>query len=117
MGNGMLPRNPIGRTISRLRSEKDWSQDYLAIQLQCVGVDVSRDMLARIELGITRVNLEFIIGLQRVFRLPVIRFFPKHIQDLDAQFAQKPAVQSSNRVTARNTRRKCRKLTKGSPPP
>ena len=74
MGSGIPPRNPIGRNVSRLRSEQDWSQEHLATLLQCEGVDTSRDMLARIELCITRVNLEFLLGLQRVFRCPSFVF-------------------------------------------
>jgi transcriptional regulator with XRE-family HTH domain len=117
----MLPRNSIGRIVSRLRSEQNWSQQFLATQLQCEGVDVSRDMLARIELGITRVGDQFLIGLQSVFRLPIVQFFPKVIQDLDEQFAREVAAQLSNRVPGKkprrkNSRRKCQKLTKRRPP-
>ena len=117
----MLPRNSIGRIVSRLRSEQNWSQQFLATQLQCEGVDVSRDMLARIELGITRVSDQFLIGLQSVFRIPIVWFFPKVIQDLDEQFAREVAAQLSNRVPGKkprrkNSRRKCQKLTKRRPP-
>ncbi len=84
----MRRRNVIGRIVSRLRSERNWSQDVLAARLQCEGVDVSRDMLARIELGITKVSDEFILGLQRVFRIPIIQLFPQDVQDLDEQLAK-----------------------------
>ena len=116
MGNGIPPRNPIGRNVSRLRSEQDWSQEHLATLLQCAGVDVSRDMLARVELCVTRVNLEFLLGLQRVFRRPLIRFFPKDIQDLDAKFADDIAAQLPRPASPRKPRRKCQKLTKQRKP-
>ncbi|MGH7940732.1 MAG: helix-turn-helix domain-containing protein [Limisphaerales bacterium] len=99
-----------------MRSEKNWSQEQLATQLQLKGVDVSRDMLARIELCVTRVNLDFLLGLQRVFRLPIIRFFPNHIQDLDALFAQEDASRLPEPDSPKKPRRKCQKLTKRRKP-
>ena len=112
MGSILPPRNPIGRNVSRLRSEQDWSQEHLATLLQCEGVDASRDMLARVELCVTRVNLEFLLGLQRVLRLPLVRFFSKHVQDLDAEFGDEIAAQLSVPASSRKPRRKCPKLTK-----
>ena len=115
----MLPRNPIGRIVSRLRSEKNWSQERLALRLQCEGVDVSRDMLARVELGITKASVDFLLGVQKVFCLPIIRFFSKQIQDLDAIYAKRIADQSpapAKKPRRKNSRRKCQKLTKKRPP-
>lgn len=111
----------MGRSIARLRSERNWSQEFLATRLQCEGVDVSRDMLARIELGLTKVSDEVIMGLQRVFRIPIIRLFPKAVQDLDEKFAQRVAAQLANPTSAKkprqnNSRCKCQKLTKKRPP-
>ena len=119
--DAMLPRNHIGRIVSRLRSEKNWSQQDLATQLQCQGVDVSRDMLARVELGITKASVDFLLGVQKVFCLPIIRFFSKQIQDQDAKFAERVAAQLPNPASAKkprrkNSRRKCQKLTKKRPP-
>jgi len=116
---GMLPRNPIGRNVSRLRSEKNWSQERLALRLQCEGVDVSRDMLARVELGITKASVDFLLGVQKVFCLPIIRFFSKQIQDQDAKFAERVAAQlpaPAKKPRRKNSRRKCQKLTKKRPP-
>lgn len=85
----MRRRNLIGRTISRLRSEQNWSQSDLATRLQLEGVDISRDMIARVELGLTKVSDELIEGLQRAFRVPIARLFPLYVQDQDHQFAQR----------------------------
>jgi len=115
----MLSRNPIGRIVSRLRSEQNWSQQDLATQLQCEGVDVSRDMLARVELGITKASVDFLLGVQKVFCLPIIRFFSKQIQDLDAIYAKRVANKSpapAKKPRRKNSRRKCQKLTKRRPP-
>ncbi len=95
----MRRRNLIGRTISRLRSEQNWSQNDLATRLQLAGVDISRDMIARIELGLTKVGDELIVGLQRVFRVPITRLFPRSVQDQDHEFAKcekNPATRKPN---------------------
>ena len=111
MVNGVPSRNPIGRIVSRLRSERDWSQAHLATKLQCAGVDVSRDMLARVELGITKVSVGFLLGLQRVFRVPIIRLFPKQVQEMDEQFAHRNNGQWQNPILSSKPH-KCQKLTK-----
>lgn len=95
----MRRRNLIGRTISRLRSEQNWSQNDLATRLQLAGVDISRDMIARVELGLTKVSDELIQGLQLAFRVPIARLFPLYVQDKDHEFAKReksPATRKTN---------------------
>jgi transcriptional regulator with XRE-family HTH domain len=89
----MRRRNAIGCIVSRLRFERNWSQDVLAARLQCEGVEISRQGVARIELGHVKVNEDVIVGLLKVFRVPIIRLFPKEIQDLDGKFASRTANQ------------------------
>ncbi len=89
MKGNMRRRNVIGRIVARLRYERDWTQEILAAQLQCKGANVSRETLAKIELGLTKATDEFIIGLQKVFRIQIIRLFPKDTQELDAQFSRR----------------------------
>jgi transcriptional regulator with XRE-family HTH domain len=81
----------IGRRVVRLRFERNWTQEILAARLQCEGVNVSRLMVAKIELGYNKVNEDLILGLQKVFRVPIIQLFPKEIQDLDEIFAARTA--------------------------
>ena len=91
----MARRNVIvGRRVAYLRFKEDWTQEILAARLQCLGVNVSRLMIAKIELGYNKVNEDLIIGLQRVFRIPIIQLFPKEIQDLDEKFTQEAAARS-----------------------
>jgi transcriptional regulator with XRE-family HTH domain len=90
----MRRRNVIGRMIIRLRFERNWTQDILAARLQCEGLDISRQKVAKIELGYRKVNEDFILGVQKVFRIQIIRLFPKDIQDLDERFARRAANQS-----------------------
>ena len=90
----MRRRNCIGRDVARLRSEQNWTQKILAARLQCKGADISRETLAKIELGHTKVTDELILALQKVFRLPIIRLFPKAIQEQDGKFAKIQAAKS-----------------------
>jgi transcriptional regulator with XRE-family HTH domain len=84
----------IGRAVARLRSEQNWTQEILAARLQCEGFNISRLAIARIELGHCKVNEDCILGFQKVFRIQIIRLFPKDIQDLDEKFARRVASQS-----------------------
>jgi transcriptional regulator with XRE-family HTH domain len=42
--------NLIGRKIARLRYQKGWTQDTLVAKLQILGSNITRDILANIEL-------------------------------------------------------------------
>jgi transcriptional regulator with XRE-family HTH domain len=42
--------NLIGRKIARLRYQKGWTQNTLVAKLQVLGSNITRDMLANIEL-------------------------------------------------------------------
>ncbi|HUZ05856.1 MAG TPA: helix-turn-helix transcriptional regulator, partial [Candidatus Paceibacterota bacterium] len=60
----------VGRRMAYLRSARKWTQEILAARLQCEGVDISREGVARIELGHVRVDEEVILGLLKVFEVP-----------------------------------------------
>ncbi len=105
-------QNLIGFRVAYLRNQKKWTQKTLAAKLQCRGVDISRLSVARIEYGIIKVNDKVLAGLLRVFRLPIIQFFPQEIRDLDADYAQNVAEQPPNPLSTKKRRRKCPKLTK-----
>jgi transcriptional regulator with XRE-family HTH domain len=100
-------QNVSGRRVAYLRSQKKWTHDKLATKLQCEGVDISRLSLARMEWGVTKISDKVLAGLQKVFRLPIVCFFPQEIQDLDAMYA----TQLPNPVSKEKPS-KCRKLTK-----
>jgi transcriptional regulator with XRE-family HTH domain len=82
----------IGRRVAYLRVERKWTQEILAARMQCQGLDVSRQAVARVELGHTKVTEDWILALQKVFHIPIIRLFPKEIQDLDEEFAKAAAL-------------------------
>ena len=43
------PANLVGQRIRKLRVERGWSQAKFAVQLQLKGLDMGRDVVARIE--------------------------------------------------------------------
>jgi transcriptional regulator with XRE-family HTH domain len=79
--------NVIGRAVVRLRFARGWTQDLLAARLQCQGADISRQMLANIEIGRTQVTDKHIIAFQKVFGVRVVRLFPPPVQELDDKLA------------------------------
>jgi len=84
--NGLTRHNVMGRRIAYLRWQRKLTQEKLAAQLQCRGVDISRMGVARIELGHVRVDEEVIVGLLKVFKVPIAHLFPKDVRDLDADY-------------------------------
>lgn len=92
----------VGRVMARLRSEQNWTQEILAARLQCEGVEISRQGVARIELGHAKVSEDVIVGLQKVFRLQIILLFPKEIQELDGKFSRRAANQNMNLRNAKS---------------
>ncbi|MGA3282884.1 MAG: hypothetical protein ABSD57_00295 [Verrucomicrobiota bacterium] len=113
-GKGMRFQNVTGRRVAYLRYQQKWTQERLAAKLQCKGVDISRLSLARMEWGITKISDTVLAGLQKVFCLPIVRFFPQEIQDLDADFAKGGPAPLPDPEPPKQSRRKCQKLTKRS---
>ncbi len=107
----MTRQNITGRRVAYLRSQKKWTHKTLAAKLQCQGVDISRLSLARMEWGVTKVSDTVLEGLQKVFRIPIVLFFPQEVQESDTEFAKRIAAQSPDPVYTEKPR-KCQKLTK-----
>ena len=108
----MLFQNITGRRVAYLRSQKKWTHDRLASKLQCKGVDISRLSLARMEWGVTKISDTVLAGLQKVFGIPIVQFFPQEVQDSDADFAKRVPTPLPDPDPPKKPRRKCQKLTK-----
>lgn len=65
------PKNAVGPQLMRLRSRLGLSQAALATKFQVAGWDVSRDIIARIELQTRCVTDIELITLSRILRVPV----------------------------------------------
>lgn len=84
--------NIIGPVVIKLRFERGWSQEILAARLQCQEHDISRDVVANIESGRQQITDKHIRALQKAFEVPVVRLFPKPVQELDEKFSLRVAV-------------------------
>lgn len=73
-------RNILGPQLMRIRNERGWSQADLARQCQLKGWDVSRDVIARIELQVRWVGDFEVLEIARVIGVPVAELFPKPLQ-------------------------------------
>ena len=103
----MRKQNVTGRGIAYVRSEQNLSQEILAARLQCDGLDISRQMLANIEIGRKRVEDNMLPYFQRALGVPIARFFPQAVRDFDARLAASTAAGPPGTPLP-----KCQKLTK-----
>jgi transcriptional regulator with XRE-family HTH domain len=108
----MRRKNITGRQVAYWRYQNKWTQETLAARLQCLGYGISREMVANIEVGLRGVEDNWLVAFQKVFRLPIIRFFPQEIQDSDAEFGKRAPAPLPGPDPPKKPRRKCQKLTK-----
>ena len=78
----------IGQAIAKLLLQRNWTQEVLAAKMQISGCDISRDVIANIELGRTAVTDGLIVGFVRVFGVRLRELFPPEVQQLDEQADQ-----------------------------
>ena len=78
--NDTAKLNVIGPQVRRLREEKGWTQDQLAVKLQLFGWDTSRESVTRLETRDRRVpDLELFV-LARVLETPTDDLFPRNLR-------------------------------------
>lgn len=68
--------NVIGQAVSRLRYQRNWTQDELVARLQVIGCDMSRNILANIETRRSVATDKQIEFLAKVFGVEVGQLFP-----------------------------------------
>lgn len=72
--------NVIGPQIRRLRSQKEWSQNDLAIKLQIVGMEhATRKKVCKIESREVWVSDDDMLFMSRVFAVDLKDLFPQKI--------------------------------------
>ncbi len=71
------PKNAVGPKLMSLRSRLGLSQEKFAAKCQLAGWDVSRDIVARIELGTRCVTDIELIELAGVLRVSVETLLPR----------------------------------------
>jgi transcriptional regulator with XRE-family HTH domain len=75
----------ISKNIVNLRKNAGMTQEYVAIQLQTMGLNISRSRLSMIELGRLNVPISLLVGLKNIFNCNYCNFF----DGLDEIFAAK----------------------------
>ena len=77
----MRHRNIIGPQVRRLRNQLGWSQDDLAIKLQCAGMeDATRSNVSKLEARLVLAIDEDVFYLARVFRVELVELYPESIR-------------------------------------
>jgi transcriptional regulator with XRE-family HTH domain len=70
--------NIIGPQVRRLRNQRGWSPDDLAIKLQRAGMeDATRSSISKLEARLIRAIDEDILYLARVLRVELIELYPE----------------------------------------
>jgi transcriptional regulator with XRE-family HTH domain len=73
--------NVIGPQVRRLRNQRGWSQDDLAIKLQRVGMeDATRSNVSKLEARLIRSIDEDTLYLAQVLRVELIELYPERIR-------------------------------------
>jgi len=65
----------ISDNIRTLRNAADLTQDYVAIQLQTMGLNISRSRFSMIELGRLNVPVSVLVALKIIFKCEYSAFF------------------------------------------
>ncbi|MBU6400639.1 MAG: helix-turn-helix domain-containing protein, partial [Verrucomicrobia bacterium] len=78
----LLCPNLVGPQIVKLRFERGWTQEMLAVKLQLQDWDVSREVIANIESGRTAVTADQLIFFAKVFRVPFTELYPLAYREL-----------------------------------
>ena len=65
----------LSENIVRLRKTAGMTQNYVAIQLQVIGLNISRSRLSMIELGRLNVPVSMLVALKTIFKCDYSDFF------------------------------------------
>lgn len=65
----------ISKNIAKLRREANMTQEYAAIQLQTMGLNISRSRLSMIELGRLNVPVSMLVALKIILKCDYSDFF------------------------------------------
>ena len=65
----------ISKNIVKLRKNAGMTQEYVSVQLQTMGLNISRSRLSMIELGRLNVPISLLVGLKNIFNCDYSSFF------------------------------------------
>ena len=65
----------IGKNIKKLRNLNKLTQEQVTIKLPLQGIDISRSIYSKIELGTYNIKVSELIGLKNIFKVDFNAFF------------------------------------------
>ncbi len=65
----------IGKNIKKLRNLNKLTQEQVTIKLQLQGIDISRSIYSKIELGTYNIKVSELIALKNIFKVDFNAFF------------------------------------------
>ncbi len=83
----------ISRNIVLLRKKAGMTQNYVSIQLQTMGLNISRSRLSMIELGRLNVPVSVLVALKIIFRCEYAAFFEgleENLKKLENEIKARP---------------------------
>lgn len=72
-------KNVVGRCVSRARNRRNLTQEGLAVRCQLIGWPISRETLAKIELGFRRVTDVELLLLSLALRTEPTELLPSEL--------------------------------------
>ena len=65
----------IGENLKKYRAKTGISQEIVAARLQVQGLDISREIVSRMELGNYNIRISVLLALAKMYRTPIQDFF------------------------------------------
>ena len=65
----------IGANLKSLRLKNNLSQEEVAVQLQVMGFNISREIISQMELGRHNIKISVLLGLKEVYKASFDDFF------------------------------------------
>ena len=75
MANRLKQDISIGKNLKRYRAKTGLSQEKVVARLQVQGLDISREVLSRIERGKYNVRISVLLALSDLYNVPIQDFF------------------------------------------
>lgn len=83
MKQSICPDLNIGSTIQRLRIEKNYTQDYMAAQMELKGIGMSRSTYAKLETNRRNIKLSELVALTVILRVDFNTLFADIAEPID----------------------------------
>ena len=69
MSNGLKQDVSIGKNLKILRKKSRLTQEAASAQLEVLGIDISPDILAKIEQGRYSIKISVLLGMKQIYHV------------------------------------------------